>query len=60
MAWVFLLPEEIAVAASPLKVKAVAVDSVNQDPVRLDVAITGACPFAAQRVILMSLFHGSA
>jgi hypothetical protein len=51
------LPEEIAVTAGSLKVKVVAVHSVNEDPIRFYVTVTGACPFATQRVIMMSLVH---
>ena len=52
--WVSFLPEEIAVVTGPFKIKAVTINSVNQDPVWLDVAIMGSGPLAAQRMIVMS------
>lgn len=47
-------PEKVAVCASTLESKAVASDGVDQDPIRLNVAISGPVPLAREGIIAMA------
>jgi hypothetical protein len=54
---VVFLSQEIAVAASALKVKALVLRLANQNPARPDMAVTGVWRISTQRMIATPLFQ---